>query len=267
MAGGPQDNTDTAGFYSLAQTFAMSVQQTPGIGSAWWGAAYNINDWTYANFTKVPDIVAPLQAALSYIMNDVSVFSSFAAHGAYSGPQVNYWSGGHAGLIAPLTTYVVGEALAQNTFSASPQGTATKQAFQLGRNCTSAGDVCKDSSSTVYYWSSVTQMQYQISGHGNYVSLITPDTKTQLELLEGEATTFGLMEFLENTATYMPVLFDGAYNCTLEGKAGGSAVNLNADGSLDIACLSALPIYLAKGTPCPQGAVYVGGKCPFGYNN
>lgn len=266
LAGGPQDNRDAAGFYSLAQTFTKSVQQTTGISSAWWGAAYDINDWTYSNFTQVPDIVAPLQKALFYIMNDVSAFNSFAAHGAYSGPQANYWSGTHPGIIAPLTTYVVGEALAQNTFSASPMGTATKQAFQLGRNCTSAGDVCKDSSSTVYYWSSVTQMQYQISGHGNFVSLISPTAPTQLETIEGEATTFSLMEFIENSATYMPVLFDGAYNCTLEGKAGGSAVNINADGSLDIACLSALPIYLAKGTPCPQGAVQVGGKCPFGYN-
>lgn len=244
----------------------MSVLQTIGIRSAWWGAAYDSNDWTYSNFTKPPDIVAPLQTALTLIMNDVSAFNSFAAHGAFSGPHADYWSGKHPGLFAPLTTYVVGEALAQNTFSASPMTTSTKEVFQAGRNCTSAGDICKDSSSTVYYWSSVTQRQYQISGHGNFVSLISPTAPTQLQLLEGEATTFSLMKYIEDSAVYMPVLFDGSYNCTLEGKAGGSVVDVNADGSLDIACLSALPIYLAKGTPCPEGAVQVGGKCPFGYN-
>jgi len=266
MAGGPRDNNDTAEFYSLAQMFMMSVQQTPGISSAWWGAAYNVDDWIYSNITQLPDLVASLQTALTLVMKDVSAFNSFAAHGAYSVPQASSWTGNHVGLLAPLTTYMVGEALSQNTFSASPITTATKEAFQLGRNCTSAGDVCKDSSSTVYYWSSVTQMQYQISGHGNWVSLISPTAPTQLQNIEGEATTFSLMEYIEKSAAYMPVLFDGAYNCTLEGKSGGSAVNINADGSLDIACLSALPMYLAKGAPCPQGAVRVGGKCPFGYN-
>ncbi len=61
----------------------------------------------------------------------------------------------------------------------------------------------------------------------------------------------------------LPVLFDGAYNCTLAGRAGGSVVSLNADSSLNMACLSVLPMYVNKGR-CPAGAVWVGGKCPFG---
>lgn len=61
----------------------------------------------------------------------------------------------------------------------------------------------------------------------------------------------------------LPVLFDGAYNCTLAGRAGGSVVSLNPDGSLDMACLSLLPMYVGKGG-CPAGAVWVDGKCPFG---
>lgn len=61
----------------------------------------------------------------------------------------------------------------------------------------------------------------------------------------------------------LPVLFDGAYNCTFEGRAGGSVVGVGADGSLDVACLSVLPMYVGKGG-CPDGAVLVGGKCPFG---
>lgn len=60
----------------------------------------------------------------------------------------------------------------------------------------------------------------------------------------------------------LPVLFDGAYNCTLAGRAGGSVVSVEADGALDMACLSVLPMYV-KGA-CPAGAVLVKGKCPFG---
>ena len=65
------------------------------------------------------------------------------------------------------------------------------------------------------------------------------------------------------TEVDLPVLFDGAYNCTFQGHASGSVVNLNADGSLDMACLSVLPMYL-NGGACPDGAVWVDGKCPFG---
>jgi len=166
-----------------------------------------------------------------------------------------------------FTTYIVGEALAQNKFSATPMVPTTKAAFQSGRTCTSLGDVCKDSSSTVYYWSSVTQMQYQISFSGHWTQDPRDSSTPHLQTLEGEASPYTLLEYIETqSVTYMPVLFDGAYNCTLEGKAGGSAVNVNADGTLDIACLSAVPIYLSKGSHCPPGAVYVGGKCPFGYN-
>lgn len=104
-----------------------------------------------------------------------------------------------------------------------------------------------------------------MSGEGKWVSFNSPTSPTQLEQLVGEASTFGLMSFIESSAAYMPVLFDGSYNCTLAGKAGGASINVNDDGSLNVACLSALPIYLDDGTPCPDGAVQVGGKCPFGY--
>ena len=62
------------------------------------------------------------------------------------------------------------------------------------------------------------------------------------------------------------MLFDGAYDCTLEGKAGGSSVvNVNADGTLDVSCLSVLPMYLPKNTACPHGAVIVNRNYPFKY--
>ncbi len=60
----------------------------------------------------------------------------------------------------------------------------------------------------------------------------------------------------------LEVLFDGAYNCTFAGLAGGSVVGLKADNSLNVACLSVLPM-LIQGD-CPEGATFVDGKCPFG---
>ena len=92
------------------------------------------------------------------------------------------------------------------------------------------------------YWSPVTGRQYSFTGSSTYALLI---------------------EALATTEVDLPVLFDGAYNCTFAGQAGGSVVSLKADGSLNMACLSVLPIYVGK-AGCPDGAVWVDGKCPFG---
>lgn len=61
----------------------------------------------------------------------------------------------------------------------------------------------------------------------------------------------------------LPTLFDGAYNCTAASTSGGDVVNFNADWSLNFACLSVLPMYLAKGEGCPVSRM--NGKCPFGW--
>ena len=267
LAGGPQTTNETFDA-ALVEAFTQSVQQSQGVRSALWNWTYNASDTTTADPQNTGILTLGrritgynLQAALTLIMNDTETFVEFAAHGLYSG-DVNPWKMPYyAGLTTAATTYAVGEALSQNQFSATRLATTTtKAAFQQGRQCTAFGDVCSDSKSNVYYWSSVTQVAYQIKFSGKF----GPD----LQDAEGSATTFSLLEYIETqTDAYMPVLFDGAYNCTLEGKAGGEVINFNANGTLDVACLSTVPIYLAKGSECPQGAVQVGGKCPFGFNS
>ena len=206
-----------------------------------------------------------LKSALNLIMSDVSTFSSWAAHGLYSGPISFNLPQPTAGITSAFTTYLVGEALSEASFSATPTTrTFFKEFFQDGRTCTSLDDVCEDSKHKSYYWSPVTQMQYEINEPRDWEREL--GKIPIIERIGYEDSAYGLLEYIEQSDVYMPVLFDGAYNCTLEGKAGGSAVNINADGSLDIACLSSLPIYLSKGSSCPVGAVQVGGKCPFGFN-
>lgn len=206
-----------------------------------------------------------LQSALSLIMSDVPTFSSWAAHGLYSGPTSFNLPQPAAGITSAFTTYLVGSALSQAYFSATPTTkNIFKEFFQSGRTCTPLGDVCEDGNHKSYYWSPVTQMQYEINEPSDWTRIL--GGLPVIEFIGYEASAYGLMEHIEQSDVYMPVLFDGAYNCTLEGKAGGSAVNINADGSLDIACLSSLPMYLSKGSSCPVGAAQVGGKCPFGFN-
>ena len=69
----------------------------------------------------------------------------------------------------------------------------------------------------------------------------------------------------ENQWADLPTMFDGAYNCTSQGfvKPLTSVVHLLADGTVDMSCLSALPVYITNGASCPIGAVQVNGTCPF----
>ena len=197
-------------------------------------------------------------------MSDVATFTSFAAHGLYSGPTFNTISPPYAGVTSAWATYFAGEMLSAYDFSATPTlVNISKVEFQKARKCTLFGDLCEDTQGIAYYWSSVTQMAYTINEPQKW-ALYAGKTAV-IEKMGYEATAYGLFEFLETTEVYMPVFFDGAYNCTLEGKAGGPVISINTDGTLDVACLSSLPIYLAKGASCPEGAVNVGGKCPFGF--
>ncbi len=62
------------------------------------------------------------------------------------------------------------------------------------------------------------------------------------------------------------VLFDGNFNCTRAGRAGGAIVRVRKEGGeeVQVGCLSQLPMYLECGMRCPEGAVRVEGLCPFG---
>ena len=212
-----------------------------------------------------------LKSALSLIMSDIPTFSDWADHGLYSGDTTSMSIPQSAvGLTSAFTTYLVGEALSQSGFSATPVSTSVaKASFQQDRNCTTLGDVCKDDSGNTYYLNSAVGTQYVINEPSNWAlgssKAGTGNLQPVIKQLGYEVSAYGLLEYIETSDVYMPILFDGAYNCTLEGKAGGSAVNINADGSLDVACLSALPIYLSKDSACPVDAVQVGGKCPFGF--
>lgn len=76
-----------------------------------------------------------------------------------------------------------------------------------------------------------------------------------------------LTQIASNGWANLPLMFDGSYNCTAAGKACGSIISTEADGTVDFSCLSCLPIYLScdPKAPCPTSAA-VDGKCPFGYD-
>ena len=165
-------------------------------------------------------------------MSDIGTFIAFAGDGIFSTPfsQGDEPFGYKSGFTGALDTYIVSEMLAGKSMSATPgQIVATNPCPTQDAQCTTS------------YWSPVTQRQYTYS----------------------DTSMLNLISQVQGTLEVdLPTLFDGAYNCTFAGQAGGSVVSLQADNSLNVACLSVLPMYI-KGD-CPEGATKVEGKCPFG---
>ena len=103
------------------------------------------------------------------------------------------------------------------------------------------------------YWSSCTQRTYTFRYKG------------KAEVFS-DATSSLLDQIQKSRWASLLWMFDGSYNCTAAGRAGGSVLHNNDDGSVDFSCLSRLPMYLPcdRDTSCPTD-VQVDGECPFGY--
>lgn len=200
-----------------------------------WPSTLNTATNTLSNLASAlantASFAAILTAGLQLIMGDVGTFIAFAGNGIFSTPlpPTSEASAYNSGFTGALDTYILSEVLARNSISATPGSIVTTNPCASGSLCTSS------------YWSPVTGRQYSFSGSNTYF-LITE--------------AMGTME------VDLGVLFDGAYNCTFAGQAGGSVVSLKADSSLNVACLSVLPMFIQG--DCPEGATFVDGKCPFG---
>ena len=199
-----------------------------------------------------------LSQGLQLVMADVSSFIEFANNGTYSGPQLagNSLLGGNPDLFADAAnTYSTSELLQTNGFYAVPG----KVIRRPTTGCTTfgvtgeafAGLLCTatDGSRTVSYWSAITGRTYEFVYKGQ----------------NGLSPAGVLKSIATQSQANVPVLFDGAYECTFEGKAGSNIAFNDDDGLPDTNCLSVLPMYLQCGTDCPQGATQVDNKCPFGY--
>ena len=183
----------------------------------------------------------------------VPTFVTFAGDGLWSDPQSVSSSNlaGTPGLEIAINTYATSATLSTQKFSATYMSTSDLAEFQS--NCKTTGtNMCKNNKGQAIYWSPITQRQYQFNWSGKDATF---DPYTVLSDLAAQ-----------KYYADFPVLFDGAYNCTLEGKAGGSVMSFNADGTLDLSCMSVLPVYFSKKSSCPTDTVQVNGKCPFGFN-
>ncbi|KAL8733755.1 MAG: hypothetical protein Q9166_001949 [cf. Caloplaca sp. 2 TL-2023] len=240
------------------QSFAISLQQAPGVARSMWPSGDDLSR-TYqigALQEQVSNITVELGNTLSrglkVIMTDVSTFIAFADHGRYINKPPLDPNQIKNDLALTLQTYLVSESLKQNNWWALPLVISTKEEYENLRDppglCTVHG--CSSPSIAVdqIYWSSASGRQYRLQHGGSF-----------------SGTGKVLDEIRKANWANLPLLFDGAYNCTFHAQEDNpQIVHVNYDGTLDVGCVSKLPIKIPCGTPCPQLAP--DGSCPFEFD-
>lgn len=176
-----------------------------------------------------------IEGNLKYLMRDAESFARFADTGKFSNDKPPLETNDVVKALATtLQTYIVSEFMRQTNWYAVPLEKSTKEEY----------DARKDPSKDPIYWSPATLRQYRLAQKGE----VTTDPSTMIGDLSKWAD--------------LPLLFDGAYNCTAQGQADGEpSVYSNYDGTLDLSCPSPIPVRFACGASCPD--LLVNGSCLF----
>lgn len=199
-----------------------------------------------------------LNNGLKALMLDPGLFTSFANHGVFaaSNPLDAVDTLNYTGLA--LQTYIVSEALGQNKWYITPGKTSTEDEFNqdlpLDPPC-APGPMgrCLQSKSTrdEWYWSPATTRRY----HFQVVSDVATVPLAPADMMS---------TIVNNGWTDLDVLFNGAYDCALNGNyASGNVFRLDpVTNAIDTTCISHLPVKSACGRGCAV-EVPPGQQCPF----
>lgn len=175
-----------------------------------------------------------LNSGLELIMSDMPSFVEFASTGMFSGSNSLSLPKEVNGLDVALKTFIVSNAMTSNGWHYTVTLGATRDDIAScvpgsGGNCCTWWTIDSSSSSTP-----------SMCGDSIWYSDATMRafTLTNSNLLNG--TVDLLNAVVENEWTTLPLLFDGAYNCSAAGNFGGSPIQIEADGTIDLSCMSQL---------------------------
>lgn len=242
-----------------AQGLLISVSQAPGFSKTLWPAGtadskiVQIGQLNNELVNASQQMASMINTAVELLMSDMPTFVAFAESGRFSGAQSVSLAAKTDGLDYALTTYLLSETMSKNGWFGSPHlgpypdAASVESSTYPGWACTmDSNHVCTAYGTDAVYWSQSTQRAYSLSQVSGNIGK-SPKQLTQ--------------DIVSNGWAALDVLFDGAYNCTAEGKAGSAAINFNWDGTLDIACISQLPMKIPCFTPCI--GPLINGNCPF----
>lgn len=172
-------------------------------------------------------------------MSDVPSFNGFASSGQFSGPNNLSLPADSDILALGLRTFILSSAMSANKWSAvtvadlTMADVASSVPGSGGYDCTfGSNNICTNSAdSTHVFYSNSTARAYEV-------------------VLEGagpDQTSF-MNEIVNKDWSDLEQLFDGAYNCSIApgGSGIGKPLDLFNGTTIDFACMSQLPIVVAK---------------------
>ena len=167
-----------------------------------------------------------LEGALHLVMSNISTFIDFTSEGRFTSsdlyPEIP-WDLGFD-MATGVHTFVLSKLMQSDTYYAIPMEVVNRTTFE---SMTAAN---KDK---YYYWSPSTHRLYELRNKGR-----------------AHIDSFTLGGHIMNDRwADAQLLFDGNYNCTAAGYAGGAIVNEKPNNEgLDISCVSQLPMvsYVSK---------------------
>ena len=249
-----------------AQTFAIGLQQTPGVARAMWptgdeaSKTFQIAQLDTELSVASKNISAMLDRGLKLLMTDVPTFVSFAQRGDYCGNGTVDINEKLDHLDVALRTYITSESLKQNGWYARPLKISTEEEYQTMLTTQSPAEKScngwtlhgctvdfKEIKNRIW-WSSSTGRQYSLEHKGDQT--ILPSALLPMLTSQEWANMF--------------LLFDGSYDCVAEGRVDSQdLLSIKYDGTLDTSCISRLPMLRECGHLCPQ--MLGDGSCPFGF--
>lgn len=259
----------SAALKNTAQAAIISLQQAPGIVKALWptGTLESRLIQIGQINTQLKDtntiLTARFVAALEMVMTDIPTFIQFAGTGQWSSGQSLSIPDRTTDLSRALHNYVLSELLSRNKWSGRIQPDTLANAsnyptldsletgnFNSGVDCDPATNICTSKlGTTPFFWSPATHRVF---------SLISPDFPDYDRRAEKM-----MKDIVTNDWADLEILFDGAFNCTFQGRRGQDVIGLGPGGLLDWSCLSQLPISSPR-QGCHPGSFLVNGKdCPF----
>ena len=255
VAVGILDSTLTQEVKYVAQAFVISMQQSPSFAKALFpqgtdnSKSVQIGELSTDLGSTVQQLSQTINRAVTLLMTDMPTFVSFVQSGKYSGQTSFSIPNETVGLDIALKTYLASMGMWGNDWWASVLVGPYEQSDITGMyNCSfDSNNVCVDSQDLAVY--------------------LSPDTGRAFPLLHtkgySDKTSWNLTQDLVNNQwAPLNVLFDGAFNCTAKGKAGTTDIQFTFNGTLDVSCISQLPIYIGCTGDCP--VPFINGSCPFG---
>lgn len=243
-----------------AQAFLISMQQAPGFSKSLYPSGTDdsktvqIGQLSTDLGTTVNTLSRMINTALTLLMDDLPTFVQFAQSGKYSGMTSFSIPNETVGLDIALKTYLSSVAMGGNGWWAQPQVGPFYRSDITFRDCVfNDHNICVDSSDVARYLSPDTGRLYTLLHTSGYANRSPNQIATDL---------------VNNQWAPLNVLFDGAFNCTAKGQAGTTNIKFTFNGTLDISCISQLPLYMG----CAQSSMpfvvcpspWTNGSCPFG---